>query len=269
MNSLDAAAPNIRAILKKEQDRGNIIRVRIMHEVPQLQLEIQGSYLLMNPDDNAILSRRIHGKSGTLQPLLTGLKWGEEFPGLYQIKIIPTQSDTEIRLNGRPYTGNLTIYDVGNVLSVVNDLFVEDYVADLLTHSVSGEEPAEALAALAIAARSTAFYQAQHPRNPYWDIDGSTVGYPAPTDFALSPAAMTAAQQALRATRYMVLIDPTSVNDAFYAPWAIEAPPSEGNKKVALLTQKAAVEGANKGLHAAQILHATFPTAMLQRITPQ
>lgn len=275
-SSLNAAPPNLHAILKKEQDRANTIRVRVMHEVPQLQLDIRGSYLLMNPEDKSV-EPRIHGKCGILKPLSTGLKWGEEFPDLYQVKIIPTQVSTQFRINDRPFVGNLTFYDIDtrhNMISVVNDLHIEDYIADLLMHALTGEEPQEAINALAIAARSTAYYQVQHPCNQrFWDVDGTIVGYPGPAGSTPSPAAVAAVQQALRATRYMMLTAPTgSLNDAFYAPWSMEeakASTESGDKKTALLTHKAAIDGATKGMHAAQILHATFPTAILQRVTPQ
>lgn len=270
---LVAAPPNLRAILKKEEDRDNMIRVRVLHEMPQLQLDIQGSYLLMNPDDKSDVRPRIHGKSGLLQPISTGLKWGEEFPDLFQVKIVPTQASTEIRLNGRPYKGSLTFYDVGKALSVVNNLFIEDYVADIMAYALTGDEPPEAIAALAIAARSTAYYQVQHPRNrAFWDVDGPVVNYPGTTDSDSNPATAAAIQQALRATRHMLLTDPTgSLDDAFYAPWTTQegALPSEnGAIKSPVLTKKAAVELANKGLHAPQILHAIFPTAILQRVMP-
>lgn len=264
--SLQAAPANVRASIIKAQDRNNLIRIRVMNEVPQVQLDVQGSYVLMNPETNSS-DIRIHGKSAILQPLSTGLKWGEEFPDLHQIKVIPTHPNTIIRLNGRPYTGIVTFYDTKNVLGVVNDLYVEDYIAEMLARSLTGNEPAEAINALAIAARSTARYQMQHPRNTYWDINGETVGYPGPAGASSLPTTMNAVQQALYATRYMMLTDPTgALNDAFYAPWSNG---QENDPKKPVLTVQAAVDAANKGLHAAQILHATFPTAILQRITPQ
>lgn len=273
-SSVDAAPPNLHAILQKEQDRTNTIRVRVMHEMPQLQLDVQGGYVLMNPDPEAKkIEPRIHGKCGILKPLINGLKWGEEFPDLYQVKILPTQMNTQIRINDRPFVGNLTFYKVGNTIGVVNDLYIEDYIADLLAHSLTGKEPQEAINALAIAARSTAYYQVQHPRNlQFWDVDGSLVGYPGSADKPPAPAVVAAVQQALYETRYMMLTAPTgSLNDAFYAPWSIGdvANSNEGGSKTALLTSQAAIEGATKGLHAAQILHSTFPTAILQRVSPQ
>lgn len=266
--TLQAALPNQRSILLKEQDSSHTIRVRVLHEVPKVELGVTGSYLLMDPYNKNDVRNRIYGKSATLQPLATGLKWSEEFPDLHQIKVLPTTPKTEILLNGKPYLGYLTFYEIGDsrTLSVVNDLNIEDYVANLLMRSLTGAEPQEAINALAIAARSTAYYQIQHPRNrQFWDVDGVAVGYLGPIDFAPSPAVITAVQQALHDTRYMLLTDPTgSLNDAFYAPWSASQTPD----KTALLTLKAAADAASKGQHAAQILHATFPTAILQRSPP-
>lgn len=266
--TLQAVLPNQRSILLKEQDNSHTIRVRVLHEVPKVELGVTGSYLLMDPYNKNDVHNRIYGKSATLQPMANGLKWGEEFPDMHQIKVLPTTPKTEILLNGKPYLGLLTFYEIGDsrTLSVVNDLNIEDYVANLLMRSLTGTEPQEAINALAIAARSTAYYQVQHPRNrQFWDVDGITVGYLGPIDFAPAPAVITAVSKALRDTRYMLLTDPAgSLNDAFYAPWSVE----QAQDKTGLLTLKAATEAADKGQHAAQILHATFPTAILQRTPP-
>ena len=68
-------------------------------------------------------------------------------------------SDRPIRLNGREYAGALELVRVGDVMAVVNELPLEEYLVGVLRAETGDRWPAEALRAQAIVARTYAAYQ--------------------------------------------------------------------------------------------------------------
>lgn len=238
------------------------IRVLVAHDIPNATLEVQGSYNLQDPHDGTNLGRRLHGKQRCIEPLYIGLKWGEEFPGRYQVQVQPSSPESAVIVNGVTYYGNVTFYDVAGTLSVVHELPIEEYVMSQLANQ-SGELPDEALAALAIAARSQAYYLSQHPRNAYWDVDAMTAGYQG--DEVVAEAYDV--QRAVKGTRYMVLTQPSAGTDGINVlstKWSADANISGAGQRV-LATQVASTMAAS-GADAARILAQAFPGVSIRRI---
>lgn len=262
LSQLDAASTSTFHHYTRERAQAPTIRILVANDIPQANLQVVGNYNLVDPHQGNILGRRMYGKQRVIEPLPSGLKWGEEFPAIYQLKFVPGSPETNIIVNGTAYRGNVTIYDIGGTISIINEVPIEEYVAGHLAAHVNEMLPEEAFAALAIAARSNAYYQAIHPQNRYWDVDASVVGYEG--DVNLSEDHL--AQQAVNATRFMVLTQPNNSPgdvDVVLAPWSQD--PATGKAKDALQVSDAAAQ-ADAGNHAAQILQSRFPVAVIQRI---
>lgn len=260
MAFLEAAAGQSQ-LFTKERRQAPVMRILIGHKLPNAQLEVKGNYNLIDPYQGVILGNRLYGKSRLIEPLATGLKWGEEFPGLYQLKVLPSGPQSLVIVNGVPYQGNVTFYDVGGAISIVNELSVEEYLTTQLANQTNSKLPDEALAAIAIAARSQAYYQMSHPKSAHWDVDAQNVGYKG----ARQTSRTLDVEAAVNATRFMVLTQPQRSGEIeiFPALWAVgeDSPPNS-----ATLVATQAILKAQSGAHAAQILEQTFPGTFLQRI---
>src|SRR5262245_44284269 len=78
---------------KNETPPPPTIRVMVMHDQKGVGLEVRGKYNIVDPHTQEILATRFKGKSQLIQALSSGLKWGEEFPGIHQVEIIPTSPE--------------------------------------------------------------------------------------------------------------------------------------------------------------------------------
>jgi stage II sporulation protein D len=75
---------------------------------------------------------------------------------------------------GRWYRGEVKLVSGGGGLTVINDLNLEDYVASVIGKEMYPTWPQEALKAQAVAARSYAIYQQQHPKYQHFDVLSTT-----------------------------------------------------------------------------------------------
>lgn len=242
------------------------IRVLLLHDVEKSGLEVQGKYSLYDPYTNAHISTRFSGKSRTIQAASDGLRWGEAFPGLYQLKIKPDDEEAaQTKINGRDYAGEIYVYDIGGTISIVNQISVEEYVRSVLLEYKNQNLAPEVLAALAIAARTKAYFQAANPKNTFWAVDAEKVGY-----LGHLPSAKPI-DDAVRVTRYMIM-SRTGVYEGVATPFASQFNPAGGGQaakdvEVSQISLEEANAMAKKGDHADQILAKAFPgmTIMLMQ----
>lgn len=240
------------------------IKVLIAHDEPGVVLEVKGKYKLFDPRTGEHISTRFLGKRKYIQVAHDGLKWGEEFPGIYQLLIVPDDASTVTLVDGKEYQGSLAIYDVGGAISVVNNTYVENFLASFLGALYTNPMPEEALAAIAIAARTTAYYQTANPRSQYWAVDGRQYGYQGNA----SVNSASGIDRALRATRYMVIGRNTPGSQSpspFVAEWKTSDPSRAGaSAGTSLLAVSDAETMARSGEHAAQILVKAFPGSAIE-----
>lgn len=240
------------------------VKVLVLHDQDGAILEVKGKYRLTDPNTQEDLSGlRFVGKSQYVQALHSGLKWGEEFPDVHQIAVIPGASDTEIYVNGTRYPGTVYIYDNGknNKLSMVNELPIEDYLVYSLNNSTSSNLSDETLAALAIAERTNTYYQAQHPKSKFYAVDALQSGYKGATSYDSN----SGIQKALRNTRYMVM-SRTGLYEGIVTPFALTWENAQNKGENAQISLNDAEGMARKGQHAAAILEKAFPKSTIQLI---
>jgi hypothetical protein len=158
---------------------GPKIKVLLEKDIPSAFLEARGPYRVVRRDSGAFLSDGTKGKRFVVHALQNGLRWGEEYPDIYQIYVIPLSKETSISVNGIQYKGAVAIYHVrNNRITIVNEVPIEDYLKATLAVQYEEELPQHAIAALAIAARTEAYSKVlQGLSTRPWDITAREASY--------------------------------------------------------------------------------------------
>lgn len=252
-----------------EKEEHPAIKVLLNHDQNAVIVEIKGTYNLYDPRTGELISSRYKGKRRNLYASSDGIVWGEEFPGLHQIAIVPDNYNTKISVDGIEYFGSIYVYDVGGTISVVNHTLIEDYLDSLMSPMFRNEMPSELLTALAITARTNAYYQAVNGKTPYWDVDANLVGYKG----TLSTTNGSPVQQAVKQTQFMIL-NQTGAEGAAKAPFAVQwgaynigkSPQDQPvYSKISILE---AENMAKKGSRADAILLKAFPQTTIELLKP-
>ena len=153
------------------------IRVLLLENVPSAIVEAKGGYSLYNPKNGKNISiGGLFGKRYVAQPYGDGLKWGEIFPGLYQVVIHPDPQTTFL-VNGIEYAGKLALFQVGDRITIVNEVDVDDYIKSTLAMQFDNSASEEVMAAIVIAARTDACYLVQRAPNADYQVKAADVGY--------------------------------------------------------------------------------------------
>ncbi len=193
-----------------------MIRVLLEKDASESLLEVTGPYHIFNPHDGSRVSSGLLGKRFMVRSLESGLKWGEEYPGIHQITIQPRSEETSIFVNGIQYTGSISIYAVAGNIHVVNELAIEDYVRAILSPQFTSPLESEVLAALSILARTDAYFRATTSQNSFWHVASSDVGYQG-SALAVPGSPI---DKAVEGTKHLILVHPTDgKNLPFATAW--------------------------------------------------
>jgi stage II sporulation protein D len=192
------------------------INVLIEKNVEEALLEARGPYYVFNPQDGLKISSGILEKRFMVRASSMGIKWGQEFPGIHQILLAPRSKETSILVNGIQYKGAIAIYKINNKINIVNIIDVENYLKSFLTTQFKYPLEYEAMAAVAIAARTTAYYQIYKNKDSYWHIDGKTINYQG-SSLVIPDSAIT---NAVNSTHNLILVNSIKENPLpFVALW--------------------------------------------------
>src|SRR5436853_6343007 len=93
---------------------GPKIKVLLEKESPSAFLEVKGPYRVMRRDNSNVLSSGKNGKRFVVHALQDGLRWGEEYPDVYQIAVVRLSKDTSILVNEIQYNGIDSLFHVRN-----------------------------------------------------------------------------------------------------------------------------------------------------------
>ncbi len=178
------------------------IQVLLEKDASEVLLEVKGPYYLFNPHDGSRLSSGLLGKRFIVRELENGLKWGEEFPGIHQLYIKPRSAETSIFVNGIQYAGAVAVYGVAGTINVVNDLDIETYVKAQLTAQFAAPLESEVMSALAILARTDAYYRATRSNESFWHISADEAGYQG----SALVVSNSPADRAVDSTRHLILV---------------------------------------------------------------
>ena len=197
------------------------IKTLLVHDKVGVVLEVKGKYKIIDPHTGKHIGTRFDGKRKFIQALKDGLRWGEEFPGVHQLLIVPDEKLTTTIVDGIEYPGLIFVYDVGGLISVVNQVPIEQMLTLSLVQFQKQQLPPELAAALVIAARTTAYYYSGNPKSEYFSVDAQAVGYQGTGALVSGPI-----EKAIQATRYMVMSTSSPHDDiikSFPATWKGDA----------------------------------------------
>jgi stage II sporulation protein D len=188
------------------------LRVVVEKMVPATFLEVSGRHHIYNPLDGSLLSRGMLSKKHTVTLEDYGLNWGEKIPTITQMRIVPLDSQTRILINGIQYKGCLEIHAYEGKINVISEVDVENFLKTTLPSHIDPSLDPELLNALAIVARTHAYYIAAKNKNNSFDLDGTTFNYPG----NLLSARVDTIDKAIETTRHAVL---TFKGKLFPATW--------------------------------------------------
>ena len=193
------------------------IQVLLEKDVDGALLEVKGPYYIFDPHDGSRVSSGLIGKRFMIHEMESGLKWGEEFPGVHQIYIKPRSSETSIFVNGIQYAGSVAVYGVDNKINLINDIDIELYVKSTLTTQFPSPLEPEVMSALAILARTDAYYHATRA-NPhsFWHIAAEDIDYQG-SALVIHNSSI---DRSVDSTKNLILLHPENGHDLpFAATW--------------------------------------------------
>lgn len=158
-------------------DTPTTIKVLIAEGIEETRVSVEGGYQLVDPKNNKTFSTTVISKDSPLKPQQRGLFWGEEYPGRYRASLTSLGNVFSLRVDGQEYDGILHICQVEGKLSIVNEVNIEDYLRSVLSHEFSAAPSFEVMAAITIAARTHAYFDAQRGKEAAWNVRKEDVGY--------------------------------------------------------------------------------------------
>jgi stage II sporulation protein D len=192
------------------------IQILLEKDAREALLEVKGPYYIFNPHDGSRVASGLLGKRFMIRELDSGLKWGEEFPGIHQIYIKPRSAETSIFVNGIQYSGAIAIYGVAGNIHIINDVDIETYVKSILTSQFPTPFEPEVLSALAILTRTDAYYHANRAEESFWHISAQETAYQG----SALVVANSPIEKAVETTRHLILVHPESgKNLPFATAW--------------------------------------------------
>jgi SpoIID/LytB domain protein len=159
-----------------QKNKPATIKVLINSQEDTVLLETRGRYEMYNPLNDILLTQG-SAKRQWVTPSKNGLIWGELVPGNFQIRLVPKDTKSTLLVNGIEYRGCVEIHDIRGKLFVVNEVDIERYLKSIMTSQFPSEMDEEVMDAIAVTARTNAYYLIA--RNPVtqWHVDGKEVGY--------------------------------------------------------------------------------------------
>lgn len=141
-------------------------------------LRIEGGYGIYDPATKRRVTGGLMSKSFCLKADQEGLCWGEAFPDLYQMTIVPEGQERGFYLKNRFYPGILHVYLIDGEIKLINEMPFEDFALAICSEAeeTSGLED-ETRASLAICARTQAVAFSALRHDCYWHTEARRVGY--------------------------------------------------------------------------------------------
>ncbi len=236
---------------------GPKIRVLLEKETSSALLEVKGEYKVISGETHSLLSSGFTGKRFVIHGMKEGLRWGEEYPDIFQIVLLPQSENTTFFVDGIQYRGAMIVTQGPNYkISIVNEVPIEEFIKSTLSIAVNAHLSLEAMAALVITARTEAYYLATKgdPLSRLWDVDAKGCDY-----FGHAITFSKSLDEAISSTRFMVMKKSGSSSEQeipFAARWS-------ANKSQSELSLTGAEELALKGYDAKKILKTYFPQAKI------
>ena len=158
-----SARTDVKPDLSANPSKSPLIRVNVTPGgTASFRLEIRGPYSIHELGTSKRLSKSDSLAATVVLPTATGLKIGEKSYSTTQLEVIAKES-AAIRVDDHLYRGAMRLFRrTDGLVSAVNVLPVEEYLASVVDSEMPAAFPAAAREAQAIVSRTYAFYQMAH-----------------------------------------------------------------------------------------------------------
>jgi stage II sporulation protein D len=153
------------------------VKVLLHKQVPELTLEAKGRYDIYYPLDDTKVSSGVNSKRHIVTGGEYGIKWGEEFKGYHQLRFVPGDTQSSILVNGVQYRGCVEVWLNDGKLNVINEVGVEPYIKSTLSSAFPQPMHDEVMNAIAIVARTNAYFIGSRNKRAAWHVTASEAGY--------------------------------------------------------------------------------------------
>lgn len=153
------------------------VRVLLESHPTSVALRVEGGYGIYDPARKERITGGLLDKSFDLKAGPEGLTWGEAFPDMYQLTLVPEGQRRGFFLSGRFYPGILHAYQIEDSLQLVNEISYEEFSLAVLSAQNWENPPLEAAASLAICARTQAMTFAKERKQQFWHVEALRCGY--------------------------------------------------------------------------------------------
>ena len=160
-----------------QKSKPTTLKVLLQKQVPELTLEVKGRHYIYNPLDGVQISWGLLSKRHPVKAEAYGIHWGDKFPGSYQLRFVPGDSQSSILVNGIQYRGCIEIYLTDGKFNVINEVDVENYLKSTLSTEFAVAPHDEVMSAVSIVARTNAYFIAQRNKHAFWHVIADEVGY--------------------------------------------------------------------------------------------
>lgn len=188
------------------------LKIRIAENAEGSTLEVKGRFEVFDPVSHILIDSGFFGKKQALLADGDGIVWGERLPSIHQMRIVPTGADSSILVNGIQYRGCMEVYNLGGSITIVNEIDIESYLKSVLSAQVPLHSEDRLLEAMAVIARTNAYYLAHRNSQSNWHTTAEEVKY-----FGYGMTLQNLAiDRAVETTRHVIM---TYQNHPFASSW--------------------------------------------------
>jgi stage II sporulation protein D len=181
--------------------RPTTIKVLIGKHQNKILLEAKGRYKVYDPFSSLPITEGVFSKRQWLKSSENGLVWGGLLPGVHQMRLVPQDAQSTVLVGGIEYKGCIEIYDMKGKLHIVNEVDIERYLKSVMTAQLFNDLDEEVLDAVAITARTNAYYLVYRKLTAHWHVNANDVGYQGYALTLQNPPI----ERAIHNTRHMVM----------------------------------------------------------------
>jgi stage II sporulation protein D len=160
-----------------QKDKPATIKVLLDKGLDSVLLEVKGRHTIYEPQTGLKISSGSFSKREFVKHDEKGMKWGELYPSVFEMRLVPGDPKTTVVVNGTEYRGCIEIYDLGGKFTVINEIDVENYLKTTLNTQFSRPMDDEVMEAVAIAARTNCYFYALKNPLANWHVDAKDVNY--------------------------------------------------------------------------------------------
>ncbi|MCY3974824.1 MAG: SpoIID/LytB domain-containing protein [Simkaniaceae bacterium] len=155
------------------------IKVLMHKDKDSILFEAKGPFSVFDPNKGRKVGSGRYGKRFRMVLHEEGIKWGEHFLGIFQLRIVPEKPGTTFLINGVQVRGAVAVYHVENKLAIVNEVDMEHFLKSTLPARLPADNllPEEVLDAVAIVARTDAYHTAVKGQDLFYHVDAEVAGY--------------------------------------------------------------------------------------------